>query len=77
MFLNQICPHPLGPLGRKWMESATNWDFSTFKVYNSAKLWSLVPNIKPDLDIYMLNLYTKIIFQLVLLLMKKVNLKCK
>lgn len=57
-------PPLLGSLGRKWMESENNWDFSTSKGHNSVKIWSIVPNIKLDLDIYMLNHYTKLHFSL-------------
>lgn len=48
---------------RKWTETENKWNFSKSNGYKSVKNRSIVPKTKLDLDIVMMNLYTKSYFQ--------------
>jgi hypothetical protein len=52
------------PLRRKWLETVNNWNFSKPKGYNSVKYCKIVPKTELDLDILMINLYTKYHFSI-------------
>jgi hypothetical protein len=46
------------------METANYWNFSKSKGHNSVKNGSIVPKTELDLDILMMNLYTKFHFSM-------------
>jgi hypothetical protein len=76
MFVKHLCPpwtfiigyqisfQYVQPLRRKWLETANNWNFSNCKGHNSAKNCSIVPKTELDLDILVINLYTKYHFSM-------------
>jgi hypothetical protein len=55
----QISFQYVQPERRKWMETTNYWNFSKSKGHDSVKNGSIVPKTKLDLDIFMMNLYTK------------------
>jgi hypothetical protein len=52
------------PLLWAWKETANYWNFWKSKGHNSVKHGLIVPKAKPDLDIFMINLYTKFYFKM-------------
>jgi hypothetical protein len=52
------------PVQTKWTETANYWNFSKCKGHNSVKNGSIVSKTELDLDILMINLYTKFNFNI-------------
>jgi hypothetical protein len=60
----QISFQYVDPVQRKWTETSNHCNFSKSKDYNSVKNGLIIPKSKPDLDILMINLYSKFHFNM-------------